>query len=78
MSDIESRVAGLISEKLKVPTSSVKRDASFTDDFKASSLDLVDLIMSFEEEFDLEIADEDAAKIVTVGDAIDYLEQHAE
>lgn len=78
MSDIESRVHALISEKLQVSEEAVKNDASFADDFKASSLDLVDLIMSFEEEFDIEIPDEDAAKISKVGDAVSYLKETLE
>jgi acyl carrier protein len=78
MSDLETRVIELISEKLKIPEDEISMISSFTDDFKTSSLDLVDLIMNFEEEFEIEIPDEDAAKIVTVEDAMTYLRDRVE
>ena len=73
-SDIEASVKSIIVEKLGVDESDVTPDASFTNDLGADSLDTVELIMEFEKEFDLTIPDEEAEKIQTVGDAIDYLE----
>jgi acyl carrier protein len=70
---IEERVKKIIAEKLSVDLSEVKPEASFVDDLGADSLDLVELIMSMEEEFGVEISDEDAEKIVTVKDAIAYV-----
>ena len=73
--DIESQVKSIIVEKLGVDESDITREASFTNDLGADSLDTVELIMEFEKEFDITIPDEDAEKISTVGDAIDYLKQ---
>jgi acyl carrier protein len=70
---IEEKVKKIIAEKLSVDISEVKPEASFVDDLGADSLDLVELIMSMEEEFNVEISDEDAEKIVTVKDAMDYV-----
>ncbi|MFO7709103.1 MAG: acyl carrier protein [Desulfobacterales bacterium] len=70
---IEEKVKKIIAEKLSVELSEVKPEASFVDDLGADSLDLVELIMSMEEEFGVEISDEDAEKIVTVKDAITYV-----
>ena len=75
---IEQRIRPLIAEQLGVEESKVTRNASFVDDLNADSLDLVEMIMSLEEEFKLEISDEDAEKIHTVGDAIDYIQDHTE
>ena len=75
--DIESTVKSIIVEKLGVDESDVSRDASFTNDLGADSLDTVELIMEFEKEFDITIPDEEAEKIATVGDAIDFLEAKA-
>lgn len=75
--DIESAVKNIIVEKLGVDESDVTADASFTNDLGADSLDTVELIMEFEKEFDLTISDEDAEKIATVGDAVDYLSEKA-
>ncbi len=75
--DIESTVKSIIVEKLGVDESDVSTDASFTNDLGADSLDTVELIMEFEKEFDLTIPDEEAEKIATVGDAIDYLSEKA-
>jgi acyl carrier protein len=75
--DIESAVKNIIVEKLGVDESDVTTDASFTNDLGADSLDTVELIMEFEKEFDLTISDEDAEKIATVGDAVDYLSEKA-
>lgn len=76
MSEIESKVVALIVDKLGVEESEVKREANFTNDLGADSLDTVELIMNFENEFDIEIPDSDAETISTVGDAIDYIEAH--
>ena len=73
--DLEAKVKSIIVEKLGVDESDITRDASFTNDLGADSLDTVELIMEFEKEFDTTIPDEDAEKISTVGDAIDYLNQ---
>ncbi|MGQ9674669.1 MAG: acyl carrier protein [Chloroflexota bacterium] len=72
------RVKKIIVEQLGVDESEVVPTASFVEDLNADSLDLVELIMSLEEEFGLEISDEDAEKIVTVQDAIDYINEHLE
>ncbi len=73
--NIESKVHSIIVDKLGVDESDITRDASFTDDLGADSLDTVELIMEFEKEFDLTIPDEEAEQIETVGNAIDYLEE---
>jgi acyl carrier protein len=74
--DIEETVKSIIVEKLGVDESDVTTDASFTNDLGADSLDIVELIMEFEKEFDLTIPDDEAEEIATVGDAIDYLEEN--
>lgn len=71
--DIEGKVKEIIVEQLGVDEAQVKSEASFIDDLGADSLDTVELVMAFEEKFDIEIPDEDAEKMRTVGDAIDYL-----
>ena len=73
---IEDKVKKIIAEKLSVDMEEVVPEASFVDDLGADSLDLVELIMSMEEEFDVEISDEDAEKIATVKDAFDYVAEH--
>ncbi len=73
---VEDKVKKIIAEKLSVDLSEVVPDASFVDDLGADSLDLVELIMSMEEEFDMDISDEDAEKLVTVKDAIEYINSH--
>jgi acyl carrier protein len=70
---VEDKVKKIIAEKLSVDLAEVVTEASFVDDLGADSLDLVELIMSMEEEFDIDISDEDAEKLVTVKDAIDYI-----
>ena len=70
---VEDKIKKIIAEKLSVDISEVVPAASFVDDLGADSLDLVELIMSMEEEFDIDISDEDAEKLVTVKDAIDYV-----
>ena len=73
--DLQNTVIGLISKQLEVDQSQVTPDSSFTDDLGADSLDTVELVMAFEEEFDIEIPDNDAETIKTVKDAIDYLQK---
>lgn len=73
--DLEGKVKSIIVEKLGVEESDITRDASFTNDLGADSLDTVELIMEFEKEFDITIPDEDAEKIATVGDAVEYLQE---
>ncbi|MCK4983946.1 MAG: acyl carrier protein [Desulfobacterales bacterium] len=70
---VEEQVKKIIAEKLSVDLKEVVPEASFVDDLGADSLDLVELIMSMEEEFDTDISDEDAEQITTVKDAIDYV-----
>ncbi len=74
--DIESKVKSLIVENLGVDAGTVTPQASFVNDLGADSLDTVELVMALEEEFDLEIPDEEAEKITTVGQAIDYIKAH--
>lgn len=74
---IEDKVKEIIVDQLGVEAEQVKPEASFIDDLGADSLDTVELVMAFEEEFDLEIPDEDAEKIKTVGDAITYIKSKA-
>ena len=71
---VEEKVKSIIVDQLGVDAEQVKGPASFTDDLGADSLDVVELVMAFEEEFDLEIPDEDAEKIGTVQDAVSYIE----
>jgi len=71
--DYFARVREIIAEQLGIDEDEIKLESSFIDDLGADSLDLVELIMALEEEFDLEIPDEEAEKIVTVGDAVEYL-----
>ncbi|MDG4947047.1 acyl carrier protein [Weeksellaceae bacterium KMM 9713] len=73
MSDITSRVKAIIVDKLGVEESEVTTEASFTNDLGADSLDTVELIMEFEKEFDIQIPDDQAEKISTVGQAIQYI-----
>jgi len=73
---IEDKVRKIIAEKLSVDLEEVVPEASFVDDLGADSLDLVELIMSMEEEFDIDIPDEEAEKMVTVQDAFDYIAKH--
>jgi acyl carrier protein len=73
----EDRLKKIIADQLSVNEDDVVPEASFIDDLNADSLDLVELIMSLEEEFGVKISDEDAAKIQTVQDAMDYLHEHS-
>ncbi len=74
----EERIKEIIVEQLGVDASEITPDASFIDDLGADSLDTVELVMAFEEEFDIEIPDEDAEKIRTVRDVMEYLNAHLE
>ena len=74
--EILEKVKGIIVEQLGVADSAVTMDASFIDDLGADSLDIVELVMALEEEFDIEIPDADAEKVVTVNDVVDYIKDH--
>ncbi len=76
MSEISSKVVEIIKDRLNVDAKDITDASSFANDLGADSLDTVELIMEFEKEFDLQIPDEDAEKISTVGDAIKYIEEH--
>jgi len=76
MSNIEDRVRKIVAEQLGVKEEEVKAEASFVDDLGADSLDTVELVMALEEEFETEIPDEEAEKITTVKEAIDYIVSH--
>ncbi|MBM4018505.1 MAG: acyl carrier protein [Planctomycetes bacterium] len=76
MATIEERVIEIVSEQMGVDKTQVARDTSFVNDLGADSLDTVELVMEFEDEFDISIPDQDAEKIQTVGQAIDYVEAH--
>lgn len=76
MATIEERVSSIVEEVLGVEADRIKGEARFREDLDADSLDLVELIMQFEEEFGGEISDEDAQKIETVGQAVDYINSH--
>ncbi len=76
--DIEAKVKEIIVKQLGVDPEKVTLEASFVDDLGADSLDTVELVMAFEEEFGVEIPDEAAEKIATVKDAVDYIKEHAE
>jgi len=71
--EVFEKVKGIIVEQLGVAETSVTMEASFIDDLGADSLDIVELVMALEEEFDMEIPDSDAEKVVTVGDVVDYI-----
>lgn len=75
--EIFEKVKGIIVEQLGVAEASVSMEASFIDDLGADSLDIVELIMALEEEFDMEIPDADAEKIVSVSDVVDYIKENA-
>jgi acyl carrier protein len=74
---VSEKVKSIIVEQLGVEADEVTAEASFTEDLGADSLDIVELVMAFEEEFGIEIPDEDAEKITRVKEAIDYIEAHA-
>ncbi|WP_373898483.1 acyl carrier protein [Haloimpatiens sp. FM7315] len=72
------RVKKIIADQLSLDQEEITMGSSFVDDLGADSLDIVELIMALEEEFDIEIPDEDAEKVATVGDVVEYIKQHVE
>ena len=74
--EIFEKVKGIIVEQLGASESSITSEASFIDDLGADSLDIVELIMALEEEFEIEIPDSDAEKVATVGDVVEYIKEH--
>ena len=74
--EIFEKVKKVIMEQLGVSDSAITLEASFIDDLEADSLDIVELMMALEEEFDIEIPDSDAEKVATVGDVVDYIKEH--
>jgi acyl carrier protein len=76
MAEIESKVKKIVAEQLGVAEAELTRQTSFINDLNADSLDTVELVMEFEEHFDLSIPDEEAEKIQTIGDAIDHIHKH--
>lgn len=72
------KIKDIIADKLSIDTDEITMESSFIDDLGADSLDLVELIMALEDEFDLEIPDEDAEKIASVGDVVEYIRAHSE
>jgi acyl carrier protein len=74
--NVLERVQGIVAERLGVEEDQVTENAAFIEDLNADSLDLVEVIMAMEQEFDLEISDEDAERIRTVGDAVSYINEH--
>ena len=70
------KVKEIIADQLSIDEREISLDSSFTDDLGADSLDVVELLMAFSEEFDMEISDEEAEQIVTVGDVVEYLREH--
>ena len=75
--EIEQKVKEIISQQLDVDVAQIKPESQFIDDLGADSLAIVELVLAFEEQFDIDIPDEDTEKIRTVGDAIDYISAHA-
>lgn len=75
--EIQDKVIEIVSEQMGVDKAEVTRETSFVNDLNADSLDTVELVMEFEDEFELSIPDEEAEKIQTVGQAIDYIKEHA-
>jgi acyl carrier protein len=76
MDDIETKVIEIVSEQMGVDKGEITRETHFINDLNADSLDTVELVMEFEDEFELSIPDEEAEKIQTVGQAIDYIKEH--
>lgn len=74
--DIMDRIKKIVADRLDVEEDKIKPETSFKDDLEADSLDVVELVMELEDEFDLEISDDDAEKIATVGDVINYINSH--
>ena len=78
VAEIEEKVIQIVSEQMSVDKGEVSRDTSFVNDLNADSLDTVELVMELEDEFDMTIPDEEAEKLKTVGEAIDYIQSHLE
>ena len=76
--EVFEKVKAVIVEQLGVSETAVEMEASFIDDLGADSLDIVELVMALEEEFDMEIPDSDAEKVVTVGDVVEYIKENAQ
>ncbi len=76
VAEIEEKVIQIVGEQLSVEKSEIARETSFVNDLNADSLDTVELVMELEDEFDLTIPDEDAEKLKTVGEAIEYIQKH--
>ena len=76
--EVFEKVKAIIVEQLGVAETSVEMESSFIDDLGADSLDIVELVMALEEEFDIEIPDSDAEKVVTVGDVVEYIKENAQ
>ncbi|MFD1735784.1 acyl carrier protein [Bacillus salitolerans] len=76
MAEVLERVTKIIVDRLGVDEAEIKLESKFKDDLGADSLDVVELVMELEDEFDMEISDEDAEKIVTVGDAVNYIQSN--
>ncbi|WP_411346070.1 acyl carrier protein [Paenibacillus sp. WLX1005] len=76
MSDVLERVKRIVIDRLGADEADIKLESSFKDDLGADSLDVVELVMELEEEFDIEISDEDAEKITTVGEVVNYIQSH--
>lgn len=77
MSDVFDKVKSIIAERLSIDESKIQESSSFIEDLGADSLDTVELIMQLEDSFGIQIPDEDAEKISTVGDAVKYIDEHA-
>ncbi len=75
--EVEEKVIEIVSEQMGVDKSEITRETSFVNDLNADSLDTVELVMEFEDEFEMSIPDEEAEKIQTVGQAVDYIREHA-
>jgi len=78
LQEIEDKVFSIVSEQMGVDKAEISRETSFVNDLNADSLDTVELVMEFEDEFEMSIPDEEAEKINTVGQAIDYIKDHIE
>lgn len=76
VAELEDKVMQIVAEQMNVDKSEIKRETSFVNDLNADSLDTVELVMELEDEFDLTIPDEEAEKLKTVGEAIDYIKKH--
>lgn len=78
LAEIESKVKKIVAEHMGVAEDQITRDTSFVNDLNADSLDTVELVMEFEDEFEMGIPDEEAEKIQTIGQAVDYIQKHLE